>query len=516
MVSSLLLSLPDELVVDQVRVLYDCVTVCVRSVTSSAICPLCSQPATRIHSLYRRTLADVPCGGRQLVLSLVVRKFFCQTSHCLRRIFAERFPELTRPWARMTERFCAQLEEIGFATTGENGARLATHQGLPTSPATMLRRLKAASEPVSKKVTKVGIDDFAFRRGLRYGSILVDLETHQVIDLLPDRSPATATAWFKAHPDIEVISRDRSADYALAATQGAPQALQVADRWHLVSNLADTLDAILRRQAPFQKSARKTAESKGQKNKPATPDLRLTPAQQERREQVRESFARVQSLYEQGYSLREIANVVHIDTKTLRYFVQSQPWAAVQPHRGRNAGDASLTPYLPYLHKRWRAGCQNGPQLWRELRARGYTGSVSSVKPYVAFLRQVPDDLLEPVFSRQKRPSSEKGLSVRRIVWLALSRPEKLTRQQAQEVARASFLHPEVARALTLAQGFVKMLRERNVEALPVWLAQAQASSIREFHQFAQGLERDRRAIEAALSRPESNGVVEGAPPRRW
>ena len=158
-----------------------------------------------------------------------------------------------------------------------------------------------------------------FRRGLRYGSILVDLETHRVIDLLPERTATTATAWFKAHPDIEIISRDRSADYALAATLGAPQALQVADRWHLVRNLADTLDAFLRRQAPFQKSARKSAESKGQKNKPATPDLRLTPAQQERREQVRESFTRVQSLYEQGHSLREIANVVHLDTNTLRY-----------------------------------------------------------------------------------------------------------------------------------------------------------------------------------------------------
>jgi transposase len=183
MLSSLLLSLPDGLIVDQVHVLYDCVTICVRSTAPSAVCPLCSQPATRIHSRYRHTVTDLSSGGRQLVLSLVVRKFFCQTSTCLRRIKAPRFPDLVRPWARMTLRFCAELEAIGFATSGEGGARLATRLGMPTSPTTVLRRLKAASEPPSKAVTKVGIDDFAFRRGLKYGTILVDLETHRVIDL---------------------------------------------------------------------------------------------------------------------------------------------------------------------------------------------------------------------------------------------------------------------------------------------------------------------------------------------
>jgi transposase len=174
MLSSLLLSLPDGLIVDQVHVLYDCVTICVRSTAPSAVCPLCSQPATRIHSRDLRTVTDLSSGGRQLVLSLVVRKFFCQTSTCLRRIKAPRFPDLVRPWARMTLRFCAELEAIGFATSGEGGARLATRLGMPTSPTTVLRRLKAASEPPSKAVTKVGIDDFAFRRGLKYGTILVE------------------------------------------------------------------------------------------------------------------------------------------------------------------------------------------------------------------------------------------------------------------------------------------------------------------------------------------------------
>jgi len=245
MVSFLLLSLPDDLVVDQVRVLYDCVRISIRSTAPSATCPLCSQPAIHIHSRYRRIIADLPSGGRQLVLSLIVRKFFCQTITCPRRIFAERFPGMVHPWARMTLRFGATLETIGFATSGEAGARLATLLGLPASPATMLRRLKAASTPTSERLTKVGIDDFAFRRGLKYGTILVDLETHRVVDLLSDRAVATATAWFKAHPNIRVISRGCGVDYARAAAQGTPQAVQVADRWHILHNRSSTIALVL-------------------------------------------------------------------------------------------------------------------------------------------------------------------------------------------------------------------------------------------------------------------------------
>lgn len=220
MVSSPFPSLPNNLVIDQVRVLYDGVTVCVRSTTPSAACPLCSRPATHVHSRYLRTVAALPSGGHQVDLSLVVRKFFCQTHECPRRIFAERFPEMVRPWARMTLSLCAALEVIGFAISGEARARFATLLGMPASAATMLRRIKAVPAPACKGVTKVGIDDFAFRRGLKYGTILVDLETHRVIGLLPDRATQTATAWFEAHPEIKIVSRDRGADYAAAAAQG--------------------------------------------------------------------------------------------------------------------------------------------------------------------------------------------------------------------------------------------------------------------------------------------------------
>lgn len=181
------------------------VTVCVHSTAPLAACPLCSQPVTRVHSRYLRTRDRIAWWRAPGGPLPCCTQFFCQARECSRRIFAERFPEMVRPWARMTLNVCAALEAIGFATSGEAGARLATLLGMPTSAATMLRRIKAAPVPAYKGVTKVGIDDFSFRRGLKYGTILVDLETHCTINLLPNRAKQTATAWFKAHPEIEGV-----------------------------------------------------------------------------------------------------------------------------------------------------------------------------------------------------------------------------------------------------------------------------------------------------------------------
>ena len=225
---------------------------------------------------------------------------------------------------------------------------------------------------------------------------------------------------------------------------------------------------------------------------------------------LQEQFHLVQRLYEEGRGVREIAGIVGIDANTLRYFVRSQPWAAAQTHRGRKAAEAGLDAYLPYLHKRWKAGCQNGLQLWRELRARGYPGSVSSVKPYVALLRQIPEDLLPPAFAKPEQSTPEEAFSVRRIIWLTLSRPEELAAEQRQVLAQVCSLSASVATALRQAQTFVKLLRQKQVDALDGWLESAKASSIRELRQFAQGIERDHAAVEAALSRSESNGQTEG------
>lgn len=240
------------------------------------------------------------------------------------------------------------------------------------------------------------------------------------------------------------------------------------------------------------------------------PDLRLSSTQQRRREQMHESYLQVQGLYEQGKSLQEISQTLGIDKNTLRYFVHSQPWGRLPGERGRKPTGADLTPYLPYLHKRWKEGTRTGMQLWRELRSRGYTGSASGVRPSLALLRQVPDTLRPTGTPRQKKVPPGKVLSTRRIIRFALAQPQQLTKEQQQELEQVSSLHPEIATALTQAKAFVKIMRERDLEALALWLASASTHVVRELRAFAKGIERDRAAVEAAFCRIESNGQTEG------
>src|ERR1051326_7115535 len=244
------LPLPTGLVIEEVVETDAKLTVLAQATAPAACCPLCNAPSESIHSCYQRTVADLPSGGCQVVLRLSVRKFYCLNLVCTRQIFTERLPGLVQPWAHRTTRLLTALRTIGFTTSGEAGARLAPKLGMAVSPSTLLRHMKATPLPTVGIITKVGIDDFALRRGRTYGTILVDLETHRVVDLLPYRSAATATAWFQAHPEIDTVSRDRGTDYAAAATLGAPQAIQIADRWHLVKNLAESLDLLLARCRP--------------------------------------------------------------------------------------------------------------------------------------------------------------------------------------------------------------------------------------------------------------------------
>jgi len=219
----------------------------VMATSRSARCPLCNQPATRLHSRYRRLVKDLPCTGQQVQLILHVRKFFCDTVECVRKVFAERLPQLVAPWAQMTTRLNQALQTIGLATCGRLGARLAAHLGITTSWMTIVRRVMALPTPPVDHVECLGLDDFAFRRGRTFGTVVVDLDAHQIIDLLPDRQAETAATWMGKHPEITHVSRDRGTEYASASSTGAPQAIQVADRFHVCKNLSEAVQRLLAR-----------------------------------------------------------------------------------------------------------------------------------------------------------------------------------------------------------------------------------------------------------------------------
>ncbi len=357
-------------------------TLALTSVRRAACCPLCRRASRRVHSHYVRTLADLPLGERTLTLHLSVRRFFCHTRECPRRIFAERLPELTQPYARRTQRQRHRLERIGLALGGRAGARLAHALGLSLSFKTLLRFVLVSPSPDFPTPRVLGVDDWAFRKGHRYGTLLYDLQTHHPVDLLPDRTAASLTAWLKAHPGVEIVSRDRASAYSEGAKEGAPHAVQVADRFHLLKNLGDALERLLNRKRSLLKQLGKDPKQP-QIPLPTLPlPLREVPdkvmlrplnqaecSRQRRRLERYLRYEQVQELYRQGHSISSIAHHMQLTTPTVRKFVRAE----IFPERSARTGDSSqLNVFKPYLRQRWQEGCHNGSTLWKELRQPQY------------------------------------------------------------------------------------------------------------------------------------------------
>jgi transposase len=204
---------------------------------------VCGKITRRVHSRYSRTLSDLPWHGNAVRIQLEARRFFCDTASCSRRIFAERLPETTKHYARRTLRLSAAIDAVALALGGEAGARLAGRLAMRISPGTMLRRLHGGAPASPATAPRVlGVDDWAFRKGQRYGTILVDLERRRPVDLLPDRTADTLARWLAKHSGIGIIARDRSSEYSRAIQQAAPHVREVADRWHLLHNLRQMLE----------------------------------------------------------------------------------------------------------------------------------------------------------------------------------------------------------------------------------------------------------------------------------
>jgi len=524
--------------------------VSVLSLSVQACCPLCEQSAERKHSKYIRCITDLPCVGRQVTLLLSLYKYFCQNPACLRSIFTERLPHLVQSSARLTNRLRDVLVTLGFATCGEVASRMAPLLGMYVTPTTLLRRLRAVVIPPPTTVRLLGVDDWAWRKGQTYGTILVDLELHRPIELLPDRSAETLEAWLRLHPEIEVISRDRAGAYATAARKGAPQAQQIADRFHLLKNVRDGLkDLMERKQTCLPEAEEKESDaipqkvqgeerSEGildvecEKHYRAIPPLPYQrPAgmgYQESQKQIRRSnrYARyeaVRTLYQQGNSIRGISRQLDLCRDTVRTFVQAEAFPELC-QSAREKKRSILDPYKPYLLQRWQHGCWNGAQLYDEIKARGYTGSGSLLRIFLKDLRKKhretgnpADVLLDPSGTALEiLPGSPPKtrvthhMSPTRASWLCISQPTTLGEKQQHHVKQIREGHPDLENAYQLSQAFVTMLSERRDKDLDEWLLQAEQSGFPEFQRLAHGIRRDYAAVRAAFSSSISNGQVEG------
>jgi transposase len=497
------------------------ITLRVRSTQTSAPCPLCATPAWRIHSDYGRTLADLPWAQYRVCLQLRVRKWFCRNRACQRQIFTERLPTIAAPWARRTLRLAQRLVALGIALGGKAGARLGHAWDLRVSRHTLLRLLRRQPEPDAPMPRVLGVDDWALRKGHTYGTILVDLERRQPVALLPDRTAAPVAQWLRDHPGVEIIARDRSNAYAEGARQGAPQATQVADRFHLLQNLRETLDAVFTTHHQAL-AAIHTAQRlhpvvlpDGVVALPVPPKV-PPPAVQQRAAQ---RAARRQALYDevwtlhrQGWTTPAIARKVGLGQRTIFRYLHTSTCPG-QQHRS-TYGRSLLTPYTDYLLSRWNAGCRTAMQLFRELQPQGYTGSYAVVAAYASRLRQaqgLPPGRRHPGQTRPRvAEPTFPPLTPRRATWIVLRREAQRTEAEVQQLAQIRAQSAELTEAIDLAQDFAQLVRQRQPAQLDPWLKRASSSTLEALRRFATGLSEDYQAVKAGVTGPWSSGPVEG------
>jgi len=496
-------------------------TLQVTSTQALVHCPVCRFPTRRVHSRYGRKLADLPWGPWRVVLHLQVRKFFCANGRCTRRIFTERLAPLVAPWARRTQRLTQWLVHIAVALAGTAGARLSRGLGLAVSRNTLLRLLRRQPLPDVATPQVLGVDDWAVRKGQRYGTVLIDLERQRPLALLPDREAKTVALWLQAHPGVRVITRDRSRAYADGARQGAPDAIQVADRFHLLQNLAEALDQVFNahshalevvnealRQAPVTQLDGTVAVPVPPPSSPRLAQELAQPRQARRLALHQQIWA----FHQQGWPGWAIAQQLGIGKNTVFRYLRTETLPARK--RRTDRGRSLLTPYTPYLLERWNAGCRDALRLFRELQPRGYPGSYATVARYAQRLRQAQE-----VAPRQRRPRHplppvtappHRSLTPRRATWLVLQRPEQRTPEEEHLLAQLTVQDATLADAIALAQDFAQLVRQRQPAPLDPWLARAAESPLVPLQRFANGLRDDYDAVKAGVTLPWSNGPVEG------
>lgn len=505
---------PSDLVVDQVRPTPDHLTVMCRSRITAPICPGCGHPSSRRHSSYFRRLADLPWQGRHVQIEVQVRRLRCGRPGCAQRIFAERLPAVAGPYTQRMARLGSLQHHIGLALGGKAGARLAERIGTPVSGATLLRLVRRGAPATPATAPRVlGVDDWAWKRGQRYGTVLVDLERHAVVDLLPDREADSFAAWLQAHPGVEVIARDRGASYADGGRRGAPDAVHAADRWHLLENCSAAVLEAVKRNMPALRAAAQPASSapavaaaavvpaaNPDAPPPMTSAQRLQRQRWQRRMQV---HGEVMRLHQQGVPVRHIARDLALSRNTVRRWVRGE-----QPelHRPRMH---SLDPWRAVLERRWAEGCRNGARLWRDLRDAGFKGGMRVVTEWASRQRLAePERQVGPApalaTQRSRQPAA---YPARRVARLLTADLEVLADPDRAYVERLLRLSPALAAVRDLAQRFGALVRTHSADALTSWLTDTDHS---ELHGFAAGLRQDEQAVRAALTLPWSNGQVEG------
>lgn len=497
--------------IDRIRITGTVAVVHAHPKDRAAPCPSCDVRSSRTHSYRTRVLADLPAGSRRVQLHMRLRRLYCCNVLCPRRTFTHPLAMADR-YARRTCRLDRVLLAIATALGGEAGHRLLTELRMPASADTLLRRIRRQLLPGYSNPRVIGVDDWAFRKGVTYGTILVDLETRSVLDLLPDRQSHTLAAWLRDHPSIEIVARDRSTDYTAAVTSVLPDAVQVADRWHLLANTRDMLERYLlsvhrqlRRLPPLPEERKGVARTRAFPR--GTTDRARRDAHREKRlaryHQVKERLAA-------GHSHSRIARDLKINRQTVIKYARAQsfPERALHPVR-----PSILDPFLPYLVNRHEEGCENASRLWREIREQGFTGKKNRVLKWMQTRRREPAKNTPTKFKLSSQEQNDaKGVplvSPKMLARLVVRPAASLSSEEQGMLARIE-QDERTKVVLGAAREFVRMIREQDPSPFRDWLESCIASGIRQLQAFGVSLSRDQDAVQAALSLSWSNAQAEG------
>jgi transposase len=446
----------------------------------------------RVHSSYQRRLADTASGGQEVLIDLQVRRFFCGSSACGKTTFAEQVPGLTTRYGRRTGQLQAVLQAIALALGGRAGARLTGRLACAVSRSTLIRLIRAAADPDNQTPLVLGVDDFALRKGHVYGTILVDIEARRPVDMLPERSAESFRAWLDAHPGVEIICRDRGGCYAEGAAQGAPLAIQVADRWHLWHNLAEAVERAVGRH-------RSCLQEPPPDPEPAPPAEQAAPAAETGlAARTRARHAEIHAALARGLTITQVSRTLRLERKTVRRYATA---AAADELTGgaRLIRPGLLGPHQAYLQQRWDEGARSTGQLHAELRDRGYRGSLRTLRRLTAQLRRDTEVPASPPAPAPKKVAS----------WI-LTPPGDLAEDNRAALAQITARCAELKATGVLVREFADMLCHRRSERLEAWASQAEASPVSELRGFSKGLRRDWAAVTAGLTVSYSSGAVEG------
>ncbi|WP_443079375.1 ISL3 family transposase [Streptomyces sp. P5-A9] len=462
---------------------------------AAAVCR-CGQGTARVHGRYARRLRDVAVGGRNVAIELCVCRFRCANPACPAVTFAEQIVGLTTPHSRHTPLLRGVLTQVGLALAGRAGARLAVAIGICVGRDTLLRLVRALPEPDVGPVEVLGVDDFAFRRGRHYSTILIDMAPHRPLHLFGGREGEDLSASLGEHPEVKVICRDRSSGYGEGPRAGAPQAEQVADRYHLWANLGQAVEKTV-----IARRARLAEPPPGPAGTPDEPEAEPPVAQPPRELKIVtrlcEQHAAANELWEQGMSKAAIGRKLGLHQATVRKLVGARSTDDVVAKSLQRAH--LVDPYVGYLHRRWNEGVRYAAQLCREIQQLGYPGGELAVQRYLRRYRTGPGHA--PVAG--PRPAS-----VREVTSWIMTHPEHL--RDADRLHRLRERDPELDRLTLHVRKFAAMMTGRHGDRLENWIAEVEQDTLAPLAFFARNLRRDFDAVRNGLSLPHSFGAVEG------